>query len=91
MTLDILILKTSSQPENPFILLIGKTESTPQDNSSPPLILGNYTNVHYQSLIPKDHHGESSLKTKKSPETRNEIIPDEENKEELIFIQKEKQ
>ena len=48
MTLDILILTTSSQPENPFILLIGKTESTPQDNSSPPLILGNYTNVHFQ-------------------------------------------
>ena len=90
MTLDILILTTSSQPENPFIHLIRKTENTPQDNSSPPLILGNYTNVHYQSLIPYDHPGANSLKTKKSPETRNEIIPDEENKEEFIFIQEGK-
>ena len=48
MALDILILTTSSQPPKPFIIIEGKGNAT-----DPPLILGNYTNVHYQSLLPK--------------------------------------
>ena len=50
MALDILILTTSSQPPNPFIIIKGKDNDT---GSEPPLILGNYTNVHYQSLLPE--------------------------------------
>ena len=50
MTLDITILTTSSKPENPFIIIKGKENDA---GSGPPLILGNYTNIHYQSLLPK--------------------------------------
>ena len=87
MNLDIMILTTSSKPENPFIHLIGNTENGPGNTSSPPLILGNYTNVHYQSLIPNHHPGAGTLKTKKSQDTVMQTFPDEENKEEFIFIQ----
>ena len=52
MTLDILILTTSSKPENPFIVISGHTNITHASDSDPPLLLGNYTNVHYQSLLP---------------------------------------
>ena len=52
MTLDILILTTSSKPENPFIVISGHTNTTHASDSDPPLLLGNYTNVHYQSLLP---------------------------------------
>ena len=50
ISLDILILTTSSQPPNPFIVIKGKDNDSV---SEPPIILGNYTNVHYQSLLPK--------------------------------------
>ena len=52
MTLDILILTTSSKPENPFIVISGHENTTDASHSDPPLLLGNYTNVHYQSLLP---------------------------------------
>jgi hypothetical protein len=50
MELD--ILTTSSQPENPFIVINGNLNNVPQIASGPSLLLGNYTNVHYQSLLP---------------------------------------
>ena len=52
MTLDILILTTSSQPEDPFIFISGKVKNNQEAGSDPPLLLGNYTNIHYQSLLP---------------------------------------
>ena len=51
MELDLLILTTSSQPENPFIFISGNINNIPAPDSIPPLLLGNYTNVHYQSLL----------------------------------------
>ena len=51
MTLDILNLRTASQSENPFIHISGNIRGDPDNNSRPPLILGNYTNVNYQSLL----------------------------------------
>ena len=41
MTLDILILTTSSKPENPFIVISGHTNITHASDSDPPLLLGN--------------------------------------------------
>jgi hypothetical protein len=52
MELDLLILTTSSQPENPVIFISGNINNIPAPGSIPPLVLGNYTNVHYQSLLP---------------------------------------
>jgi hypothetical protein len=52
--LDIFILTTSSLPGNPFISISGNINKTPGVSNRPPLLLGNYTNVHYQSLLPID-------------------------------------
>jgi hypothetical protein len=52
MGLDILILTTSSKPEHPFISVTGNIDNTSVSSTGPPLLLGNYTNVHYQSLVP---------------------------------------
>ena len=53
--LDIKILTTSSTPENPFIIVSGNISNSSDVKIGPPLILGNYTNVHYQSLLPIDN------------------------------------
>ena len=50
--IDIQILTTSAKPENPFILLTGNIDNTSISSSGPPILLGNYTNVHYQPLLP---------------------------------------
>jgi hypothetical protein len=52
--LDILILTTSATPENPFLLINGNNSNTAASTSGPPLLIGNYTNVHYQSLLPEN-------------------------------------
>ena len=52
LELDMLILTTSSTPTNPFIFISGNFNNLPASISGPPLLLGNYTNVHYQSLLP---------------------------------------
>ena len=62
MNLDILILTTSCQPKNPFILISGNIKNTPENISGPDLILGNYTNIHYQSLIPYNEEGQRIAK-----------------------------
>ena len=72
MELDILILSTSSQPQNPFISIRGNLNNVPASASGPSLLLGNYTNVHYQSLLPnhvgtdlvKEHKANQSIVTK---------------------------
>ena len=50
--LDILILTTSAKQSNPFIRIIGNITSNVEFSAGPPLLIGNYTNVHYQSLLP---------------------------------------
>ena len=86
MNLDIMVLTTSSQSENPFIHLNGNIKETSGNPSGPPLILGNYTNVHYQSLIPHDHQDKTKTMTKKQHPT-NQIIPEEEKTEDQLKIQ----
>ena len=52
LDLDILILTTSAKQSNPFIRIRGNITSTVEFSAGPPLLIGNYTNVHYQSLLP---------------------------------------
>ena len=46
MELDLLILTTSSLPDNHFILISGNINNSSEIMIGPPLILGNFTNVH---------------------------------------------
>ena len=50
MELDILILTTSSKPDAPFMFICGDINKSGRQKNGPPTVLGNYTNVHYQSL-----------------------------------------
>ena len=50
--LDMKILTTSSTPSHPFVMVNGDINDPSTASSGPPLLLGNYTNVHYQSLLP---------------------------------------
>ena len=52
MKLDFMILTTSSLTESPFIYIDGNVDNIQIGTNSPPILLGNYTNVHYQSLLP---------------------------------------
>ena len=86
MNLDILILTTSSQPKNPFIHISGQIKNTHENISGPPLILGNFTNIHYQSLIPHNQEGQRTANIKNQDST-NKMILEEETKDEFIFVQ----
>jgi uncharacterized protein YuzE len=66
MELDMLILTTSSTLTDPFIFISGNFHNLPAPLSGPPLLLGNYTNVHYQSLLPIN----SNRKKIKNPENK---------------------
>ena len=81
MDLDIHIITTSSKPESPFIIISGNTTGI----SGPPLLLGNYTNVHYQSLL----QNQGVLTATKKQEPRNETEFSEGNTDDFIFIQGE--
>ena len=50
--LDIQILTTSSEPNNPYISISGNIHNPSVKSAGPPMLVGNYTNVHYQSLVP---------------------------------------
>ena len=50
--LDIKILTTSATPGNNFIFISGNIDKVEEPGPGPPLIIGNYTNIHYQSLLP---------------------------------------
>ena len=50
--LDIYLLTTSSKPDSPFIVISGNFNNPLTKSEGPPLLIGNYTNVHYQSLLP---------------------------------------
>ena len=48
--LDIKILTTSAASKTPFIRLAGSINISTASSHGPPLLIGNYSNVHYQSL-----------------------------------------
>ena len=58
LELDIKILTTSSKPPNPYIIISGNVNKVENFVSGPPLLIGNYTNVHYQSLLPSNLRAE---------------------------------
>ena len=66
MELDMLILTTSSTPTDPFIFISGNFNNIPASVTGPPLLLGNYTNVHYQSLLPVNNI--LNIEKRKQPE-----------------------
>ena len=53
--LDIQILTTSSKPNNPYIFISGNINNPLLKSAGPPMLVGNYTNVHYQSLVPTNN------------------------------------
>jgi hypothetical protein len=77
MELDMLILTTSSILTNPFVFISGNFHNTPALISGPPLLLGNYTNIHYQSLLPTIMNTEQkcAIAMTKSIEDKKEISP----------------
>ena len=74
--LDIQILTTASMPDNPFIVISGNFSNPLVNSGGPPILIGNYTNVHYQSLLP----------TRNNLETK-EIKPIQEKEQESVLIQ----
>ena len=80
MGLDILILTTSSKPDHPFMKIRGSLSGNSEPSAGPPLFLGYYTNVHYQSLLPtnmkQDSNSEGSFKedNSKTEEKQDEFI-----------------
>ena len=63
--MDIQILTTSAAPKYPFINIHGDINNLDTPASGPTLLIGNYTNVHYQSLLPQipENNEETNLKT----------------------------
>ena len=74
--LDIKILTTSSKPENPFIFISGNINNPLRNSDGPPILISNYTNVHYQSLLPT----RNTLEMKGNKSTQKK-------KEEHVFVQ----
>ena len=66
MRLNILILTTSSLPDSPFIHISGNLTQSEEPQSGPPILIGNYTNVHYQSLLNDNRHKEKDNDKKSS-------------------------
>ena len=50
--LYIQILTTSASPHCPFIYIYGDSNKLDEPAAGPPMLIGNFTNVHYQSLLP---------------------------------------
>ena len=46
MELDIMILTTSSLPKSPFVFISGDMHNNKAVTNGPPILLGNYTNIH---------------------------------------------
>ena len=84
MELDILILTTSSLPNNPFIYINGNLDNDPGVTSGPPLLIGNYTNVHYQSLLQK--HGVLHQKMDQKP-THGIVDQETQKSDDFIYFQ----
>ena len=86
MGLDILILTTSSQPKYPFIHISGHIANCGELKSGPPILIGNYTNVHYQSLLNHDKD-----KNKGNHHEKKEgVIAENKQTQDFTFYQNEK-
>ena len=68
--LDILILTTSSRKDDPFIRMIGNQNNPEEPAVGPQLLIGNYTNVHYQSLLPLSNYEKKIQKETRSLESK---------------------
>ena len=83
--LDILILTTSAAQQNPFIRITGNIANTLEFSAGPPILIGNYTNVHYQSIIPLN----MDLKFDQQPimtSEENEAYIENIKKDEFVYI-----
>ena len=89
MTLDIMILTTSSQPESPFIHISGNFRTIPANIPGPPLLLGNYTNVHYQSLL-ENHKEMPKLRNKKKEPKHEKENNETQTKEFILTLDRER-
>ena len=89
LELDIQILTTSSKPPNPYILISGNVNKIGNFVSGPPLLIGNYTNVHYQSLLPMNLiiEEEKEPKCTKLKTKTIKLNEKEETEREFIYIQ----
>ena len=85
MELDIMILTTSSNPDAPFIFISGDIDKMGNHKSGPPLLLGNYTNVHYQSILIDQSENERSGQEESHKESK---LKEKENKD-FVYIQNE--
>ena len=65
--LNIKILVTTAKAENPFIIITGSINNINESSDGPQLLLGNYSNVHYQSLLSLT----MGLNTRNNPRARN--------------------
>ena len=65
--LDIKILTTSSKAKNPFIIVTGRIDNLQDSSNCPQLLVGNYSNVHYQSILPLT----IAFNLKDNPKTKN--------------------
>ena len=75
--LDIQILTTSSQPDNPFIVISGNINNPLINSGGPRLLIGNYTNVHYQSLLPSKNDNDTKvIKSSQKEEEEFVIVQD---------------
>jgi hypothetical protein len=83
--LDIKILTTSSKPGNPYIIVTGDINISTASSFGPPLLLGNYTNVHYQSLLPL------SLAYEAKPAEQNTGKDTTSAKDDFIYLHKGEQ
>ena len=88
--LDILILTTSSKEENPYIRIEGNLNLQYEGAMRPHMLLGNYTNVHYQSLLPLSLFEKKIQQQKK--ESSSKITEGNDHKrEDYIYIHNEEQ
>ena len=85
LRLDILILTTSSTRTEPFIRITGNLSNTLEFSSGPPLLLANYTNVHYQSLLPLNITSDHGHQPSRSSEENH---TDNSRKEDFVYINK---
>ena len=86
MELDIMILTTSSLPESPFICISGNIHNIQEIMRGPPILLGNYTNIHYQSLIPHQMAPKPGL-NQTSTSTEHNEKQEEIKTNEFVYIQ----
>jgi hypothetical protein len=87
MGLDIRILTTSSKPEHPYINVTGDINDDSASSIGPSLLLGNYTNVHYQSLLPLSQNYKTRSKSSEQNTEKDTIS----TKDDFIYLHREEQ